>query len=454
MLFLLSLVVRVLARLLVLPATDEASKDLEILVLRQQLRVLRRQAGRPRFTALDRVLLAAASRALPRRRWAALFLVTCGAQKPGSRPEQGTPYYAPMLFLFWLIVRALTCLLVLQGASDGAKDLEILVLRQQLRVLRRQAGHPRFTALDRVLLAAASRVLPRDRWASFLVTPQTLLRWHRELVRRKWTYRKERRPGRPPIDSELAALVLRMARENSRWGCVRIAGELRKLGIRVSATTIRTLLRRNGLGPAPRRAGPSWTQFLRAQAEGIVACDFFTVETIRLQTLYVLFFIELSTRRVLVAGVTANPSSAWVTQQARNVAMDLDDQARSIRFLLRDHDAKFTTSFDEVFRAQGARVIPTPIGAPRANAYAERWVRSVRAECLDWMLVLGRRHLLRILRTYVSHYNQQRPHRSLALAVPEAHAPDRRVSMSVRPRTVGCREVLGGLIHEYHAVAA
>jgi hypothetical protein len=359
-----------------------------------------------------------------------------------------------MLFLFWLVVRALTRLLVVPGPDDCAQDLEILVLRQQLRVLRRQTGRPRFTALDRVLLAAASRALPRVRWASFLVTPQTLLRWHRELVRRKWTYRKERRPGRPPIDSELAALVLRLARENPRWGCVRIAGELRKLGIRVSATTIRTLLRRHGLGPAPRRTGPTWTQFLRAQAEAIVACDFFTVETIRLQTLYVLFFIELSTRRVLVAGVTANPSSAWVTQQARNVAMDLDDRARSIRFLLRDHDAKFTGSFDEVFRTQGAQVIPTPIAAPKANAYAERWVRSVRAECLDWTLVLGRRHLLRILRTYVSHYNQQRPHRSLALAVPEAQAQDRRGSMSVRPRAVGCRDVLGGLIHEYHAVPA
>jgi transposase InsO family protein len=164
--------------------------------------------------------------------------------------------------------------------------------------------------------------------------------------------------------------------------------------------------------------GPTWTQFLRAQAEAIVACDFFTVETIRLQTLYVLFFIQVSTRRVLVAGVTAHPSSAWVTQQARNVAMDLDDQVRPIRFLLRDHNAKFTGQFDEVFYAQGAEVIRTPIQAPRANGYAERWVETVRGECLDWTLVLGRRHLQRILGAYVRHYNQQRPHRGLALAVP------------------------------------
>jgi putative transposase len=174
-----------------------------------------------------------------------------------------------MLFLLWLTARLLTRLLVLPNGDDGTKDLEILVLQHQLRVLRRKGGRPKFTARDRVLLAAASRVLPRQWWvSSFLVTPQTLLRWHRILVRRKWTYGKERTPGRPPIDPQTAALILRMARENSRWGCVRICGELRKLGIRVGATTIRTLLRRHGLGPAPRRTGPSWAQFLRAQAEG------------------------------------------------------------------------------------------------------------------------------------------------------------------------------------------
>jgi putative transposase len=343
-------------------------------------------------------------------------------------------------------------LLVLQNADDGAKDLEILVLRQQLQVLRRKTGRPRFTARDRVLLAAASRVLPRQQWASsFLVTPQTLLRWHRTLLRRKWTYAKERTPGRPPIDPQLAELILRMARENARWGCVRICGELRKLGIRVGATTIRTLLRRHGLGPAPRRSGPTWAQFLRAQAEGIIGCDFFTVETIRLQTLYVLFFIQLSTRRVVAAGVTANPDSAWVTQQARNVAMDLGDRGLAVSFLLRDHDAKFTRSFDDVFASVGGQVLRTPIQAPKANAYAERWVQTVRAECLDWTLVLGRRHLLRLLRRYVRHYNQQRPHRGLALAVPEPQEPS---SPHVNPRAVKSRDVLGGLIHEYHEVAA
>src|SRR6266487_2536343 len=291
-----------------------------------------------------------------------------------------------MLFMLWLTVRVLTRLLVLPNGDDGTKDLEILVLRHQLRVLRRKAGRPKFTARDRILLAATSRLLPRDRWTSFLVAPQTLGRWHRTLVRRKWTFQKARKPGRPPIDPQTAALILRMARENARWGCVRICGELRKLGIRVGATTIRTLLRRHGLGPAPRRTGPSWTQFLRAQAEGIVACDFSTVETIRLKTLHVLFFIQLSTRWVVLAGVTANPDSAWVSQQARNVAMDLDDRGVSLRFLLRDHDAKFTRSFDEVFRSEGGQVLRTPIRAPKAKALASQctsWARFGRLSLVE-----------------------------------------------------------------------
>jgi putative transposase len=357
-----------------------------------------------------------------------------------------------MLFLLSLVVRVLGRLLVLSSADEATKDLEILVLQQQLRVLRRQAGRPRFTALDRVLLAGASRALPRQRWRSvFLVTPQTLLRWHRELVRRKWTYRNKRQPGRPPLDAEVVAMVLRMARENPRWGCVRICGELRKLGIRVGATTIRTLLRRHGLGPAPRRRGPTWTQFLKAQAEGIVACDFFTVETIRLKTLYVLFFIQVSTRQVVAVGVTAQPDSSWVTQQARNVTMELNDRLLSTRFLLRDHDAKFARAFDDVFRSEGARVIRTPIRAPRANAHAERWVQTVRVECLDWTLVLGRRHLLRLLGVYVRHYHQQRPHRGLALRVP---LPGEHGSTDGSAHAVRRRDVLGGLVHEYHAVAA
>jgi hypothetical protein len=300
-----------------------------------------------------------------------------------------------MWSVLYLIVRTFVRLLVSAGRAgrvDGSKDLEILVLRHQLRVLQRTSGPRKLRVIDRILLAAASRAIPRQRWVVFLVTPATLLRWHRELVRRKWTYRRTGRPGRPPIDAAIRTLILRLARENPRWGCVRIEGELRKLGLRVSATTIRTLLRTARAGPAPRRTGPTWTEFLRAQAQGIIACDFFTVETAWLRTLYVLVFIELGSRRIHLSASTAHPDSAWVTQQARNLALDLDARASPVRFLIRDRDAKFSRSFDEVVRSEGARVIVTPFQAPNANAHAERVIETIRAECLDWTVILGRRH--------------------------------------------------------------
>jgi transposase InsO family protein len=318
-------------------------------------------------------------------------------------------------------------------------------------VLRRTSGPPRLRRLDRVLLAAASRALPRDRWVAFLVTPATLLRWHRELVRRKWTYRRTGRPGRPPINPDVRQLILRLARENPRWGCVRIEGELRKLGVRVGATTIRSLLRTVRLGPAPRRSGPTWTEFLRAQAGGIIARDFFTVETAWLRTLYVLVFIELGSRRIHLSPSTAHPNSAWVTQQARNLVMDLDARASPVRFLIRDRDSKYSRSFDAVLRSEGMRVIRTPFRAPNANAHAERAIETMRAECLDRTLILGRRHLDRTLRIYAEHYNRGRPHRALALASP---LPGARDPIPVSPRDVRRRDLLGGLIHEYYGAAA
>ena len=245
--------------------------------------------------------------------------------------------------------------------------------------------------------------------------------------------------------------MLKIARENPRWGCVRIHGELAKLGIRVSATTIRTLLGTARLGPAPRRTGPTWTEFLRAQAQGVIACDFFTVETAWLQTLYVLLFIELGSRRIHLSASTVHPDAAWVTQQARNLTMDLDDRSTAVRFLIHDRDTKFVGPFDEVFRSEGAKVIPTPIRAPNANAYAERVIETVRAECLDWSLILGRRHLDRTLATYTTHYNRGRPHRALGLATPLAKDE---VPMTVSPRDVRRKDLLGGLIHEYCGRAA
>ena len=276
--------------------------------------------------------------------------------------------------LFSLLCFLVRRLLGAGGRRPEEKDIELLVLRHQLKVLQRQVARPRLKRLDRVLLAAASRAMARSSWSSFVVRPETLLRWHRELVRRKWTYRRTGQPGRPPIEPDVRDLIVRLGRENPRWGYQRIRGELLKLQIGISATTVRTILLRGGLDPAPRRAGPTWTEFLRSQAAGICATDFFTVEAIGLRTLYVLFFIELSSRRVHPAGVTAHPDSAWVTQQARNLAVE--ERLLDVRFLLRDRDAKFCGPFDAVLRAEGVRVIRTPIRAPRANAFAERFLQD------------------------------------------------------------------------------
>jgi putative transposase len=247
------------------------------------------------------------------------------------------------------------------------------------------------------------------------------LRWQRELVARSWTYPSYGRPAPNALDDEVVALVLRLARESPRWGYLRIVRECRKLGVAVSATSVRNVLRRHRLRPAPRTSGPSWSEFLRAQAASTLACDFFHVDSVTLRRLYVLFFIDLERRKVFLAGVTAHPVGAWVTQQARNLAISLEDQGRAVRFLVRDRDAKFVVPFDEVMRSAGARVVITPARAPRANAFAERFIRTARAECLDWVLIRGERHLDRVLREFVLHYNHERPHRGINLEVPVPH---------------------------------
>jgi putative transposase len=343
-------------------------------------------------------------------------------------------------------------LALLRCRSREFKELEIVVLRHELAILRRQHGRPKLDAADRVFLAAASRLLARERWSAFLVTPGTLLRWHRQLAARHWTYAR-RSPGRPPVGDDLRALVLRLARENPRWGDRRIAGELAGLGVSVSQTTVRKLLSEAGLGPGGARGGLSWREFLRRQAQSIIACDFFTVETITLRRIYVLFFIELGSRRVHLAGVAGNPSGAWVTQQARNVAWSLPERATTARYLIHDRDSKFTHAFDEVFRSEGVEVVRTPFRAPKANAVAERFVRTVRAECLDWLLIADRRHLQRVLRVYFDHYNVHRPHRALDLRPPGEDRPPQRLVERPRGGAVRRRDRLGGLIHEYRAAA-
>jgi transposase InsO family protein len=342
-------------------------------------------------------------------------------------------------------------LVVLMFQSRDAKEVEILVLRHELEVLRRQHPRPRLESKDRALLAALSRLLPRQRWSVFVVTPATLLAWHRRMVRRRWTYPTTAK-GRPPVPADLQALIVRLATENPTWGYERIKGELAGIGRRVSGSSIRRVLRAHGIDPAPRRASTTWRSFLRQQATGIVACDFFTVDTMWLRRYYVLFFIEIETRRVHLYGITTKPSGEWVTQRARTLTTAFEDAGRVVRHLIRDRDTKFTRAFDDVWRSIGATVVRTPARAPNANAFAERWIGTVRRECLDHLLIVGPRHLSRVLTEFVEHYNTHRPHRALGLAPPE-HDFERRDADPQRPSRIARRDVVGGLIHEYKLVA-
>jgi putative transposase len=352
--------------------------------------------------------------------------------------------------LVYLVVCRMLNLLLVFARGEASKDLEILVLRHELSILRRQAPKPVFTPNDRLLLAAFSRVLPRRSWHVFVVRPETLLRWHRRLVARHWTY-PHRSLGRPPVDEAVRELILRLARENTSWGYVRIVGELRKLGVDVSATLVRNVLSAAGVPPAPRRDRLAWRSFVRQHAATMLACDFFTVDTVLLRRLYVLVFICVGTRRIEYVACTSNPDGAWMLQQARNLRMDLDDHSGQPRFLIRDRDAKFTHAFDALFRSGGVRVIRTPVRAPNANAHMERWIGSVRRECLDRLLIINRRQLERIVRVYVGDYNAERPHRSLELRAPDPARPPRR---GAAPTALRRRDILGGIIHEYEAIPA
>jgi len=346
-----------------------------------------------------------------------------------------------------MLVRVLSWLALL-ARSDTAKDAEILTLRHEVAVLRRTNPRPTFTWLDRAALSALSRLLPAPLRRLRLVSPRTLLRWHAQLVARRWTY-PHRRPGRPPTAPPIRALVLRMARENPRWGYRRIHGELVGLGHTLAASTVWTILKSAGLDPAPRRSGPTWRQLLSAQAHAILAIDFAHVDTVFLRRLYVLVVIEHDRRHVHLVGITAHPTGAWVTQQARNLLMQLGDRADRLQFLIRDRDSKFTAAFDAVFTGADIRIIRTPVRAPRANAIAERFIGTLRRECLDHILITGPHHLAVVLREYIQHYNAHRPHRSLHQRPPTGPTPTPSGAV-IRPLR---RDRLDGLAHEYIQVA-
>ena len=351
----------------------------------------------------------------------------------------------PIRLLYLTVVRVFGWLQLL-SRGQASKDAEILVLRHEVAVLRRQVAQPRPDWADRAVLAALARLLPAGLRRHRLVMPGTLLAWHRRLTQRKWTY--PRKPGRPPVAREIHDLVLRLDRENPSWGYRRVHGELSRLGYHLSAASVRRILRA-ARRPAPRGHDTSWQAFLRAQAQGMLACDFFQVDTVFLRRLYVLFVMEVATRHVRVLGVTEHPDGAWTAQQAPNLAMDLGHGTDSFRFFVRDRDARFTTALDEILAREGLKVVKTPPQTPRANCYAERWIRTARAECTDRMLIYDERHLRSVLGEYTAHYNRHRPHQSRQQLPPD-HETQTAAPLNLPVRR---RKVLGGVISEYYQAA-
>jgi hypothetical protein len=363
--------------------------------------------------------------------------------------------------MIWFIVGHLFSTLLdwlsIGRLSEQEKNLEILLLHQQLVILERKLDKPvrptRIEKLTMVVVAAKLKITTKHSAAQLrqvirLFQPETVSKWHRELVRRRWMYRHAARGGRPRTSAEIETFILRFVRENVDWGYGKIQGALRKLGYDLSEQTIANVLERHGILPAPQRgSSTSWQQLMQHYKAQILACDFFTVDTLFLQTVYVLFFIELHTRRVYMAGCTTHPNAAWVTQQARQMVWQLEDRQPSIQFLIHDRDTKFVAAFDTVFQSTRAHIIRTPFRAPNANAYAERWVRTVRHECLNKLFILTESHLWQVLDEYVTYYNTWRPHQGLGQQTPIPGPTPTRVGM------VRNRPVLGGNIHDYYRAA-
>ncbi len=364
--------------------------------------------------------------------------------------------------IYQLIAQLVSLLLDLFASrhrSARHKDMQILLLLQQLRILQRQQPKaPRVSRWEKFTLAVLTNKLThfsRDAKAKLdqtmlLFKPATVLKWHRDLVRRKGTFQQPPWIPRHQSDPARVEVLLRLARENPSWGYRRLPGERLKLGDKMGRSRVRDILKRQHVPPAPQRTDQrgNWRTFLGHYAHQLMACDFFTVETAWLQTLYVFFFIELDSRRVHFAGCTAHPTAEWVTQQARQRTWRLQDQHKQVRFLIRDRDAKFPASFDAVFAAEGLAIIRTPYRSPKANAFAERWIRSARSEILDKILILNEPHLRRVMIEYIAHYNEARPHQGIEQRCPIP------IDSALRTGAVQRRDVLGGIIHEYHREAA
>jgi putative transposase len=354
----------------------------------------------------------------------------------------------------YLLVRCLLGCLMVLARRAASKDAELLVLRHENAVLRRQIGRVGYQPADRLWLAALSRLIPRPRWTEvFAVTPATLLAWHRRLAARKWDYANRHRPGRPPAVAAISKLVIRIATDNPAWENRRVQGELVRLGHRIASSTVWQILHDAGIGAAPRRTGPAWKQFLTAQARGIVAADFVHVDTVLLRRIYALIVIEHATRRVHLAGITANPDGAWTTQAARNFLMNLGARATPVKFLIRDRAGQFTGSFDAVFTAEGIRILASPPQAPRANAICERIIGTLRRQLFGRLLMVNEHHLRQVLTEYLRHYNTARPHRALGQLAPGQADTRPPKPINLADYRIRRKQVLGGLTHEYQTAA-
>ncbi|MCP4086104.1 MAG: transposase [Actinomycetia bacterium] len=351
--------------------------------------------------------------------------------------------------MFRILYRFLSTMVRLAVRSGRSKDLEIIVLRHQLNVVRRQVDRPPVNNDDRTLLGAIAAALPRPLREGWIVTPETLLRWHRRRIAHHWTQPPAPRTGRPPTSVELRELIVRLATENPTWGHRRIQGELARLGHQIAKTTVWQILTDNNIDPSPNRSDVTWTEFLHSQAA--VACDFFNVDTAFLRRYYVLFFIKVQTREVFFAGVTTNPTGEWTTQAARNLFIAHGERLQGTRALVRDRGSQFIDSFDEIFRSEGFKILPTPVRTPVANTFAERWIGSVRRELLDRTIIWNQRQLERLITDYIAHHNQHRPHQSLGQRPPTPvdEPPDTPPATVTVLRTSRC----DGLIHEYQNAA-